>query len=330
MNDFSFVFYIVSALMFIIILALLIEDKKYKKIYKRLALLIPTFVGISIFIYLVNDIRISLKINQSIDNINKIIGNLNEDNIIELIVNIKKINAFDSAGMAIFSLLATVWIGLNIYNFIEKKDFDELKENSKKMGEKIVEYENQMEKIIKDSENNLKNYEYELDKIRKEYKIELNKELLSDAINDFMIGQANYTKVNNKFGKCFGFFGEEINIEDELIDKYTFGVLTNVVDLSEIKIKITNMEDLHKEDINKLFDVSFAIQNDYTRLRNYFSNDIDFFEKCIDVDKSITDYEKIKVLLKRTENIEFKQDINNAITSMDTSVQNYKKLYNKS
>lgn len=339
MDDFSFMFYILSGLMFVIIVAVLYENENFKKFYKGIVLFTIITVGLTIFVYILNDIRVSLKINQSIDNINKIIDNLNKDNVIEFIEQIKRINVVDSAGIAIFSLLATVWVGLSIYNVMDKEELKDLMNKSKITEKRITEdeskleefkdelyktkkdYEDQFKNIVKKSNDKLSDSSNELEKIKKEYKIDLNKELFYEALNDFMNNSSYYTRVKERFNKYI----ESDDKNEDLIELFCRDALSKALYILEITNRIKKGEKYYKDDIKKLYECAYAIEHCVEK-SNYLIEK-NFVNKKIS--DAVHEYEGIKEILKNNENGELEQDIKYAISTMNKAIKKYNEFNDK-
>lgn len=66
----------------------------------------------------------------------------------------------DDAGIAILGVLATVWVGLNIYNVIEKREVDSLKEELRDSLEKI----NELRKDLRESKDEMDKKLYDVEK----------------------------------------------------------------------------------------------------------------------------------------------------------------------
>ena len=56
---------------------------------------------------------------------------------------------FVTDALAILGLIVTIWEGLNIYNIIERRDFDEIKHSSKEITNEIKKHKNDLEAFKK-------------------------------------------------------------------------------------------------------------------------------------------------------------------------------------
>lgn len=113
MNDYLVIFFVFNLLIFTITILIITKeefdnDSKLLKIIKIIAILFPTVSSGSIVIHLFTGFTRISKIDS-----------IGADSIM--------INS----GLSIFGILASVWIGLNIYNIVEKNEFNGVVERSK-------------------------------------------------------------------------------------------------------------------------------------------------------------------------------------------------------
>lgn len=282
----SIIFYILSGLMFVIILGLLAENKNYKKIFKSISIFLPVLASLSVIAYLIYTIIITK-------------GYSNNNNVID-------------AGMSIFGLLASVWIGLNIYNVIEKKELEDLINRNNRMQKDNDEFKIKVQNIINDNEkkyDELKNdYQAFINSSEKGFKAMVLKELFYEAQMDFMNGFLYYNKVRREFDECIDFL-KQINDEkgiNEVTSSYTNHTLESTLDISEFIIGPEMKSEYNERDIQKLLDYAYAYEHVIEKADYFIKRKSDEINQMLVY--SLSNFMNIKIVIKKW--IDYNRDNN--------------------
>lgn len=296
----SIIFYVFSGLLFLIIIGILLEDHNHKKIFKSIAILLPIITSLSIFA-----------------------------NIIYNIINTNNsINFVDAAGMGIFALLASVWIGLNIYNVIDKKEFEDIKMSIDSLKKAVIKSEKRINHNIEESDGVLLKYNNELNRLKKEYRIELSKELFYDAQMDYLNGISYFIKVRERFNKCYELLIGNEKVLKGIINSYIIGTLERALSIKITANIIIHNQKYSDKDIKRLTEYSYAVKHcleKYEGLMKYEGDYLTYLIKdAFDNYKKISDY-----LIEKDDNEEWlNYRIRLIRLSMDEAVERYKILNN--
>lgn len=174
--DGGIIFFIFGVLMYsIVILFIMNNDKSYK----ILALITPIIIGIIVFGALF------------VKNTDNIVIDMNLYKILTEYID-NKLNA----GLSIIGITVSVWVGLNIYSAIEKKDLERIVEDNKKLETKVNNMMEETEKSNKKFQDSLMRLTYsECSIVIKKENIDgIAEGLLFQKISDVI---SHYSKENN-------------------------------------------------------------------------------------------------------------------------------------
>ncbi|MER0286032.1 tetratricopeptide repeat protein [Clostridioides difficile] len=195
----------------------------------------------------------------------------------------------DDAGIAILGVLATVWVGLNIYNVIEKREVDDLKEELRNSLEGI----NELRKDLRESKDEMDKKLYDVEKnsfIQNTFTMCSMKKNNNEEIN--YINRVIRRYPNEKIGYLYRAFlyTEEKKYEEaindfskviELDDKYIYAYFDrgNAYGIKEIYDKA-------------LSDFSKVIELDNKHIKAYLLRGMLYVDKKMH-DEALSDFNKV-------------------------------------
>ncbi len=152
--------------------------------------------------------------------------------------------SIEAGGLGIFGILATVWLGLNIYNFIEKRELENLNKEFIDIKNKTIDNIKIQENLIEELKIQKEEHKHEIDK--------LHSQLLESEKN-------NYIQSTTALALAINDEEQEITYYNDIVNKYPDDVIGYFLRVKYYKDK--NDYDKVIDNLNELIRIN---PNDYT------------------------------------------------------------------